>query len=61
MNDAPSTPGANKEDERPTGHREASSATIALYCADGIRLHTIGPARMPESKKAPCTLNSKPS
>jgi hypothetical protein len=51
MKDAPNTPGANKEDETPKGHREAASATVALYNAEGTRLHTIGLARMPESKK----------
>lgn len=51
MKDAPSTPGASKNDEVPKGHREAASGTVALYDAEGKRLHTIGLARMPESKK----------
>ncbi len=51
MKDAPNTPGANKADETPKGHREAASGTVALYDAEENRLHTIGLARMPESKK----------
>lgn len=51
MKDAPNTPGAKKTDDGPKGHREAASATVALYDSDGRRLHTIALARMPEFKK----------
>jgi len=58
MKDAPNTPGAGKGDDAPKGHREAASATIALYDAEGNRLHTIGLARMPESKKVTRNLST---
>jgi hypothetical protein len=51
MKDAPNTPGAHRDDEGPKGHREAASATVALYDADGNRLYTVYLARMPEHKK----------
>jgi hypothetical protein len=52
MKDAPNTPGAGREHDGPKGHREAAAGTVALYDADGNRLHTVYLARMPESKKA---------
>lgn len=51
MKDAPNTPGAGREHEGAKGHREAASGTVALYDADGNRLHTVYLGRMPESKK----------
>lgn len=57
MKDAPNTPGADRHADTPKGHREAASATVALFDAKGNRLHTISIARMPESKKV--TLQSQ--
>jgi hypothetical protein len=52
MKDAPRVPGLGKEDVGPKGYREAGCGTIAVFDADGARLHTIRLARMPEEKKA---------
>jgi len=51
MKDAPRTPGLGKQGTGPKGHKEAACGTLALFDAQGERLHTIRLARMPESKK----------